>query len=254
MIGGKGTAMMYEDVVMTAKEVINSRTNYRNRKVIYVPCPIWEAGNQINLWSYWQGFQLKDIGKERVDILLVGQDWGSPDKHPYECKRIEEIQAGKNLRYIAESATDKNLAKMFKVFGEHIDINSEDPGMRLFFTNYSLGYRSKDISESGGMTKTLMKMDDDLFRDLVEALNPKIIVCLGKLTYECVSNQRVKDFIRQLHDGKPFVSPYPYKEDIPVYGVSHTGARGISNIGGEEKMRRAWQKIADDYYSLYQNT
>lgn len=239
--------MEYENVVKTAKEVIKGRNNYRNRKVVYVPCPLWEAGNQINLWTYWQGYQLKKIGKERVDILLVGQDWGSPDKHPYECERIKEIQAGENLRYIAESATDRNLAKMFKVFGEHININSEDPGMRLFFTNYSLGYRSKDISESGGMTKTLMKMDDELFKDLVEAINPKIIICLGKLTYECVSDQQANGFVKQLHEGRPFVSTYPYNKSIPVYGVSHTGARGMNNVGGEEKMKKAWMRIADDY-------
>ena len=30
-------------------------------------------GNQINLWTYWQGYQIKDIDIG-VDILLVGQD------------------------------------------------------------------------------------------------------------------------------------------------------------------------------------
>lgn len=34
---------------------------------------------------------------------------------------------------------------------------------------------------------------------------------------------------------------------IPVYGVSHTGARGMNNVGGEEKMKKAWMRIAEDY-------
>ena len=122
--------------------------------------------------------------------------------------------------------------------------------MRLFFTNYSLGYRSKDISESGGMTKTLMKMDEELFKELVEAINPKIIICLGKLTYECVSDQRANGFVKQLREGRPFVSTYPYNKTIPVYGVPHTGARGMSNVGGEEKMKKAWMRIAEDYKKI----
>ena len=47
---------------------------------------------------------------------------------------------------------------MFKAFGENVDIMSTDPGMRLFFTNYSLGYRNG--RQSGGMTKKLMKEDE----------------------------------------------------------------------------------------------
>lgn len=246
--------MKYEDVVRKAKEDIIKRTNYRNEKIIYAPCPIWEAGNQINLWSYWQGYQLKDIGKERIDILLVGQDWGCPDKHPYECERIKKIQSGEDSDYISNSATDKHLAEMFSMFNtveKDINIYKKAPGLRLFFTNYSLGYRSKDISESGGMTKTLMKMDDELFIELVKALNPKIIICLGKLTYECVSNQTANGFIKQLQGGMPFIAPYPYNEDIKVYGVAHPGSRGISNVGGEEKMKISWRKIADEFYAHF---
>ena len=37
------------------------------------------------------------------------------------------------------SITDKNQKELFKCLG--CDIEKADPGLRLFFTNYSLGYR-----------------------------------------------------------------------------------------------------------------
>lgn len=81
--------------------------------------------------------------------------------------------------------TNNALIDLFRFFG--CDITRSDPGKRLFFTNYSLGYR--DGTEQGGMTKALIKQDDKLFKMLVEAIKPKFIICLGKMTYECVMHQ-----------------------------------------------------------------
>lgn len=225
---------------------------YGYGKVKYVPCETWQKGNQINLWTYWQGYQLKDIDKKGVDILLVGQDWGNPDRNSAICKFIEDIIDGRaTTTYDATvSETDRNLTEMFKVFGNNIDITKKNPGMRLFFTNYSLGYRKDE--QTGGMTKTLMRMDKEFFKDLVMAVKPKIIICLGKCTYEVVANKVTKSFCKQLSKGIPFMSPYPFDEKITVYGVAHCGSRGRQNVGGLENMRKAWEKIAEDYKS-YKN-
>lgn len=75
---------------------------------------------------------------------------------------------------------------LFKCLG--CDIEKADSGQRLLFTNYSLGYRKG--SEQGGMTKTLLQEDESFFDDLVIALNPKIIICLGKITYEAVTREK----------------------------------------------------------------
>ena len=101
-------------------------------------------------------------------------NWGSPNskKNQKLCKRIEEIQIGvKTARYIDSlSPTDTALKEMFEVF--EVDITNPDPGLRLFFTNYSLRYRKG--SETGGMTKSIMQADKELFDDLVFAIKPKI--------------------------------------------------------------------------------
>ncbi|MCR4677540.1 MAG: hypothetical protein K5679_02165 [Lachnospiraceae bacterium] len=237
--------MKYLDVVALAKKEIASRTNYCNKHITYRKrCDVWESGNQINLWTYWQGYQLEDIDKNGVDILLVGQDWGDPEKDKKACVRIKRIQDGdRNAFYLDDnSPTDKTLIEMFKVLG--CDITKRNPGKRLFFTNYSLGYR--DGKETGGMTKKLMSMDSELFDELVNAIHPKIIICLGKLTYEMVSGTVTRDFIKHLQEGNPFIAPYPKQPEIRVYGVAHCGARGLSNIGVVEKMIATWRRIAED--------
>ena len=241
--------MTYKDVVEKAQKA--RKNPYGYGKVEYDPCEIWQKGNQINLWTYWQGYQLKDIDQKGVDILLVGQDWGNPDRNLVVCKIIEDIIDGKaTTTYDAmASETDRNLTELFKAFGNNIDISKKDPGMRLFFTNYSLGYREKD--QTGGMTKTLMRMDRELFKDLVQAVKPKIIICLGQCTYEVVTGQVTQNFSKQLRKGIPFVSPYPCDENIVVYGVAHCGSRGRQNVGGLENMRKAWKKIAEDYKMKY---
>lgn len=240
--------MKYRDVVEKAQKA--RRKSYGNG--MYSPCNIWLDGDQINLWTYWQGYQLKDIDEKHVDILLVGQDWGNPklNKNADAMERIKKIQAGdKAIRYNEKfSPTDRNLAEMFKSFGNSIDISRDDPGMRLFFTNYSLGYRTG--RETGGMTKELMEEDKKFFDELVLAIQPKIIICLGKLTYEMVSGQIAKDFCKRLQEGKPFEAPFPLKQDIMVYGVAHCGSRGRQNVRGIDNMKKSWDYIARQYNTL----
>lgn len=233
--------MKYKDVVKEAKNTKREGTD----RVPFQKCDTWLDGNQINLWTYWQGYQLKDIDEKGVDILLVGQDWGNPKNNKDVIDRIDDIKVGKDVTYLATSHTDKTMAKMFKAFGKDIKIMKKDPGMRLFFTNYSLGYR--EGPESGGMTKTIMKQDTELFNELVIAIKPKIIICLGKITYEMVSGTIAKDFIKNLQAGKPFKAPFPLDNSITVYGVAHCGARGRNNVGGEANMMKAWKKIAEEY-------
>ena len=145
--------MKYQDVVKKAQE--NKREG--SKKVPFQECKSWLKGNQINLWTYWQGYQLKDIDEEDVDILLVGQDWGNPKNNSNVMKQIEQIQAGKDVAYDSKSPTDVTMARMFKAFGENVNIMDKDPGLRLFFTNYCLGYRAG--SETCGMTKTIMRQE-----------------------------------------------------------------------------------------------
>lgn len=241
--------MTYSEVVKEAQKQIKNRKNYKNSKLILHSFKVWEDGEQINLWTYWQGYQLEDIDKKGVDILLVGLDWGNVDKPENKrvLEEIKKIQCGdKKANYIAESPTDERLEWLFHESFK-AKIKEKNPGYRLFFTNYLLGYRRGKQSESGDTTKPLMKMDKGLFEELVKAIKPKIIICLGKDTYEMVSDSKAEGFIERLKQGKPFKALY---NNIPVYGVSHPGNWGCRNVGGEGNMLKAWKKIAEEYKKM----
>ena len=241
--------MTYREVVKLAQTEIADRQKYCNNKIRYVSCSTWEAGDQINLWTYWQGYQLEDIDEKGVDILLVGQDWGSPSKNLEIMDNIKRIQSGDpEASYLPDklTRTDQNLVELFEELGCHI--MDKNPGKRLFFTNYSLGYRG-DGSQTGGMTKGLLRQDKTYFIKLVEVLKPKIIICLGKMVYEVVTDKTVKDFSKQLSKGIPFSDRFQLSEkgpSIPVYGVAHCGYWGMHNAEGKQESRKTWRYIAND--------
>ena len=235
--------MTYREIVEKAKITLKKRGHYGIGDVDLYACDLWLKSNQINLWAYWQGYQLDDIDKG-IDIMLVGQDWGNPDWDKEVAARIERMQAGERVSYWTGklSPTDTNLTVLFKELG--CNVESENPGKRILFTNYCLGYRSG--KQSRGMKSYYLDMDRELFDDLVKAVHPKVIICLGKITYEAVTNKRTKGFVKQLKEGIPFVSEYPGALETKVYGVAHCGGLGLKNIGGIERAKKSWQKIVAD--------
>ena len=108
-------------------------------------------------------------------------------------------------------------------------------------------YLSREIGAFRRQTKGLLLKDKELFDDLVATIKPKMIFCLGKLTYEVVSGVKADGFVKRLKTGSPFKTPYPLNRTIPVYGVAHCGARGQRNVGGIEPMRKAWEVMAGEF-------
>ena len=233
--------MTYSEVVKKAKQELAKRGEHRAGGVELYACKLWENGDQINLWSYWQGYQIEDID-QGIDILLVGQDWGNPEWDKDVANRIEKIQNGEDASYCEKllSPTDKNLIELFEELG--CKITDRNPGKRILFTNYCLGYRKG--KQTGGLKPKALALDKELFDDLVKAVHPKTIICLGKITYEAVTSEKVVDYVKHLKDGQPFISSYPGNSEIKVFGVPHCGARGSSNVGGINKMKEIWGKIA----------
>ena len=55
--------MTYKEVVEKAKKTLEKRGEYNDGDVFLNACSLWMKGDQINLWSYWQGYQIEDIDK-----------------------------------------------------------------------------------------------------------------------------------------------------------------------------------------------
>lgn len=186
-----------------------------------------KAGEEVNLWTFWQG-----RGHKNVEIMVVGQDWGNPTAEKNEIT-MANIENGEG--YFANGAkkypTDIALAGLFESIGiEDIFTRSDD---RLFFTNFYLNYRVG--KETGHMCKSKMMAFSNEFKELVEIISPKIIICLGKLTYDCAcetligkdynKSSNLTEYCNKLNEWKNFDDT---PNGIRIYGMVHCGASGVN--------------------------
>lgn len=186
---------------------------------------------EINLWTYWQGHNNLD-----AKIMLVGQDWGSAfdDRTQMTIKQIELANEGKLYQYMEgnQSITDDHLVKLFRVLN-YPDITKPNPD--LFFTNFVLGYRNKGFS--GKFDKQWITHDRPFFYELVQIIEPNVILCLGRVTFEAVISSFQKTKSIRINNYNSFIE----SEDNPVkivldsgklvhvFALAHCGALGTMN-------------------------
>ena len=185
---------------------------------------------EINLWTYWQG-----RGNLYAKIMLVGQDWGCPWDANYQPTMEQVRKANQSCEYDYlnnnPSPTDANLAQLFNELG--YDITQPCPD--LFFTNFILGYRNKGLS--GGYKKTWADHDKGYFQELANIIEPKVILCLGKSTFEGVLSafdmerpSHIKDynsFIESEHN--PVSVTLENGKSAHIFALAHCGAMGTLN-------------------------
>lgn len=221
------------DVVGGTYSKKNSQTGKRDKKSFYLKwCPECE---EINLWTYWQGHKNK-----KAKILLFGQDWSCP----WDSQNGLLLEYVKNIlqddvhcseRYIQEInngslSTDNMLGKLMQSLGDEYDPFTPD-NENLFFSNLCLGYR--DYGASGGLNKTVLLHDVEYAKELIHIVEPKIVICLGKDTYDsfvyganCTPKSKEKSFYKKLAQGECYSI---FEDRIPVFGQAHTGSLGAIN-------------------------
>ena len=209
-----------------------------------------EDCEEINLWTYWQG-----RGNLDAKIMLVGQDWGCPwdESAEHTMKQIALANKGEHYRYLENnpSITDKRLIRLFQEIG-YEDISKPCPD--LFFTNFILGYRNKGLS--GGYQQSWADQDKGYFRELVDIIEPQVILCLGRSTFEGVISAfdvqlstRIKDFNAFIESpDNPVAVTLKNGETAYVFALAHCGAMGTLNRNGKKstgltKQLEDWRKI-----------
>ena len=215
----------YRALVDEVRKDYLSRPIVRNSRGVYLT---WEEDcHEINLWTYWQG-----MGNYDAKIMLVGQDWGSPDSTSKVLQNIREINQGMRTDYVFDegSPTDSNLCKLFSVLGYDITKRCKD----LFFTNFALGYRSEGFS--GNLAQEWLSADAPYFLRLVNIIEPKVIICLGKDTFENVcyactgKKQHVGKFNAFVESTKnPITLPLLSGKTAVTFAVAHCGTIGTMN-------------------------
>ena len=187
------------------------------------------ACQEINLWTYWQG-----RGNLNAPILLVGQDWGClRTKDGEACiRKIQLAPDGPIPDYMTgnDNPTDKNLVQLFQ---EALYISIERPNSNVFFTNFVLGYRNEGTS--GGFKLDWVRHDKEYFRELAEIIESKVILCLGRNTFEGVLTAFSKQvqigafnhFIESCQNPVPVV--LNSGKTSYIFALAHCGVMGTLN-------------------------
>ena len=207
---------------------------------------------EINLWTYWQG-----RGNLDAKIMLVGQDWGCPwdESSQNTMRQIALANCGEEYHYLESnpSVTDNRLIRLFQEIG-YEDISQPNP--ELFFTNFILGYRNKGTSS--GYKSEWAKHNKGYFKELTNIIEPKVILCLGRSTFEGVLSAFDQKLDTPIRDYNDFIesecNPVPVvleNGDVAhIFALAHCGAMGTLNRNRKknadlDNQLNDWRKIRE---------
>lgn len=202
--------------------------------------------HEINLWTYWQGWNYANEHPE-IKILLIGQDFGPPKKEEKKgtIKNVRRLNAGDSTAMFQQgiklkgrdAQTDNALVTLFEEIGyPEIDkIRYRD----LFFCNFCLGYRKEKYT--GNLRKKDFRADRESIKELVDILEPEHIICLGadvsieiiKLLCDCDYSDKPMDQLIDLDKIQNY-------KGTQIHPMAHPGFWGARNRGGIEKLKEDW--------------
>lgn len=204
---------------------------------------------EINLWTYWQGF---DYAKKTPHIryMLIGQDFGPPEREALKGTiwNVRKMNDGQNVMFhdgvkmdSRDSYTDRELTRFFRFLGyDDIEHRKFDD---LFFTNCCLGYRTGNYS--GNMTVKQLSDDTNMLKALIDLMQPDNVICLGKNTAVTVLRTLVDRYFKGKNVSEIIGDGTPYQYGcIRVFPVAHPGYWGM-RARGREQADKDWKRIAE---------
>lgn len=119
----------------------------------------------------------------KLNIMIVGQDFGS-----------ETDYKNKNIALNGENPQKQSTWKNLKPMLDNLGINPNE----CFYTNLLLGLRKS--KSNVGISPALdnedyVKQCIEFFQKQIDAVNPKLIIFLGKVTYAICSEKKPKELI-----------------------------------------------------------
>ena len=124
--------------------------------------------------------------------------------------------------------TNINLEKLFSSIGYNLNIPNED----LFSTNFIPYYRTSKSITGGNSSDWTTPEIKSFFKELVDILQPEVILCLGKTTFidvysslsDNVTPQKLKgSYNAVIENGHKLVS------NIAIFPLAHCGSFGTGN-------------------------
>ena len=169
--------------------------------------------------------------------------------------QIRIANMGLNYDYLHDnpSITDQRLITLFREIGLEVRYPCEG----VFFTNFILGYRNKGLS--GGYQKSWADHDKGYFRELANIVEPKVVLCLARSTFEGVLSAFDIKLRPVIGNYNQFIessrNPVSVKLDsgkeIHIFALAHCGALGTLNRNrGKDKskdvlefQKQDWKRI-----------
>ena len=255
----------YQQLIKTVYEKLDKRT----KEDFFINNSDYERLEEYNLWTYWQG-----RGVRHPKIMVVGQDWGSVEQSNKYFEFIKEHPTAEVVSYIQikeanpkmrqrEFTTDKELTEFFEgILGyEDICICPHDD---LYFTNLIPGFRS-GFSSTGNSSEAQREITEDVlsdFKQLVKILNPKIIICLGRIVSESIDKAyngaesiiaKTKNFNvfleKELHEDipHPLILNLGNGNQAKMFALAHMGSWGKANRTRYYKDKQNKKTVMDDW-------
>ncbi len=181
---------------------------------------------QIGPWSLWQG-------SLDADVLVVGQDWG--DTSYFHRWRGRDQPFG--------NPTNENLRMLLRRIGYEVGNPGEAQHGRVFLTNLILCLKQGGL-QAPVKPQWFENCTTAFFRPLVEVIEPKVVVALGKGASESILGAygvEVPRFGRlsELMEN----SPYPLSDSSVLFPVYHCGAGGVNRNRSMEQQLKDWDRI-----------
>ena len=227
--------------------MINTYDDKKLKEMQLVPC---KACNEVNFWAYWEG------GRTHLDadILMVGQDWGSIDysDEPISGVMRENSSDLKSFCYMKnnKNTTNQNICDLLQVMFPTVDFRKDcNTQAQLFFTNFVPWYREAGANISGGYDKSWKEPSTEFFRKLVSIIEPKIIMCLGRKTYNNVCDalylhgvKKGKNYTEIIENGCHEVLVGTHS--AYVFPLMHPGYWG-TRVRPLDKQMEDWKKVRE---------
>lgn len=191
-----------------------------------------ENGNydssEIGPWTLWQG-------NLSANVMIVGQDWG--DKAYFTKWKGADQPSG--------NPTNANLQKLLQQFTIDLDGPQEPQEQKIFLTNLILCLKDGGL-QAPIEDEWLTNCSEKFFRKLVELVNPRIVMSLGKKVSEAILHlygipHRKTWTLSQLMQNGPF-NLFGSTYLFPVY---HCGASGVNRNRALEDQITDWKKVAE---------
>jgi len=177
--------------------------------------------DHVDLWASWQG-NLDAL------VMLVGKDFGGRDF-------FLRFKGGCD----PNSVTNLNLMKLFSCLNINIGTpQTPEKSAPVFLTNAIIGIVDTD-KKGGNRISSVSKLEStkEFLRPLMDIVDPKVIIAMGKEAYECVSIAfdipRAKSLRQALEEGPTMLPGNKF-----LFAVFHCGGLGLAN-------RRLHQQVDD---------